>query len=70
MGLLECIRPFGGVVVDLERTVVGIARQSAPAREGIADCRGRIGLAGELGERCFHPEVQAVEQRFCAGLPN
>ena len=42
-------RTFGGVVVDLESAVVGIARQGAPSRERIADRRRRIGLAGELG---------------------
>ena len=61
-------RSFGGVVVDLQLTVVDVARERWPAREGVADRCRRIGLAGELGERGFEPGVQAGEQGFCSGL--
>jgi len=34
-------RPFGGVVVDLQMSIVDVASQRLPAREGIADRRSR-----------------------------
>ena len=61
-------RAFGGVVVDLELAIVDIAGEGPPAREGVADRRRRIGLAGELRERVFDPGAQTVEQRSCPCL--
>ena len=61
-------RSFGGVVVDLQLTVVNVSRERGPACEGIADRCRRIGLAGERGERGFEPGMQVGEQRFCSGL--
>lgn len=47
---------------------MGVAYERGPAREGVADRRSRIGLAGELRESLFEPAMQSVEQRSCPGL--
>lgn len=49
-------RAFGGVVVDLQLAVAGIASEPGSAREGVTDRRRRVGLARELREYCLQPE--------------
>ena len=61
-------RSFGGVVVDLQMSVVDEAGERVPSREGVADRRRGVGLGGELRECRFEPGLHAVEQRSCPGL--
>ena len=50
-------------------TVVGVACECRPTREGVADRRS-VGFARELCQRCFELEEQAIEERFRPGLPD
>lgn len=59
---------LGGIVVDLEVAILCIASESAPAREGVADRRSGIGLAGEHAELRLHPGAQVCERWLCSGL--
>src|SRR5207244_712271 len=55
---------FGGVVVDLDVSVIAIARERVPTRERVADRYGRIRLARKLRQRCLEPLAQRSEQRL------
>ena len=44
-------RAFGGVVVDLDATVLAVARERTPARERVADRAGELGLLRQLRSR-------------------
>jgi hypothetical protein len=48
---------FGGVVVDLDTAVIGIAVESGPTAESIADGPGEIGFGRELRQDCFDPRA-------------
>src|SRR5207247_11122646 len=55
---------FGGVVVDLYVSVIAIARERVPARQGVANRRRRIRLARKLRQRELEPLAQRSEQRL------
>ena len=59
-----CQRPdraLGGVVADLQASVVEIARQRTPARAGIADRSGQFALAGDHRERSIEERGKIVD---------
>jgi len=58
-------RPFRGVVVDFQTTIVTVTRQRRPQRQCIADGRCRIRLAGEFRQRNLEPFVQRLDQ-YCS----
>src|ERR1019366_5744571 len=55
---------FGGVVVDLNASVIAIAHQRLPARERIANRRAGVGFPRQLAQAFFQPLPQRFEQRF------
>ena len=59
---------FGGVVIYLQATVVAVTHQGIPERERILHRRRGIGLPRQLGQRCFQPGVQRLQQGPSAGL--
>ena len=56
-------RSLGDQVVQLDATVVEIARESIPKAERIVDGCGGLGLRRQLSQGLFQPSSQIVEQR-------
>ena len=63
-------RAFGAVVVHLQPAVVDVARECAPAGEGVADRRRGLALGRQPSDGVLHPLVQLVDQRLGTGLTN
>lgn len=55
-------RAFGAVVVDLKPAVIDVARECAPAGEGVADRSRGLALGRQLAHGLLHPLVQLIEQ--------
>ena len=63
-------RTFGRRVIDLQQSIVNVARERAPVRERIADRARSLAFRGELPQGFFHPTSYVVEQRLGARLTN
>lgn len=59
---------LGGIVVDLEAAVVGIAGQRRPAGARIADGDREVEAAGQLWSGRVEPPTERIEQRSGPGL--
>src|ERR1700730_14329979 len=51
-----------GVVVELDAAVINEARQSLPARQGIADCFSKLAFLADSAELCAPPRFERVDQ--------
>jgi hypothetical protein len=56
-------RPVEGAVVDLEQTVIYVARESMPVRECVTDRAGAVALARQRLPCLLHPATRIVEDR-------
>ena len=53
---------FDGIVVELDATIVDEARQTFPARQGVADGFGEFALLTDQSKFCPQPRFEGVEK--------
>lgn len=51
-----------GVVVEFDAAVIDEARQALPARQGVADGRGKLAFLADQAEFCAQPRLERGDQ--------
>src|SRR5579863_8173160 len=61
-------RSLGSAIIDLQQTIVYVARQCTPVRKRIPDRARGLTLGRERMKRLLHPAMKIIEQRLGASL--